>query len=417
MYEPDAQTVVTPVLKEFPMLFEDIATHQRSDPDLSAIIDQLSSGEVPGYSLRKGVLHCKARYDGRPKIVAPPFLVPALFGYFHDSPLGGHLGVRKTIHKIRQSLIWKSMDADIAARVRACRVCGISKPAQNTHYGMLASEVANRPMEKMFIDFVGKLPRSTAGNTYALVCVDAFTKFVWIFPVREASTATATRALNSVFAVFGIPEILVSDNASQFTSLNFRRMVFVKGIRHVTTTPYYPQSSHAERFNRNLRAALIAYHHRDHSRWDENLSGLQFAFNSARHDSIRASPFSLVFSFTPNSPLSNLWSIKELLPDEVDTGSIRERWDAARKNLCLAHDSVRRKYDRGRRPPPFQVGSRVWLRNFPVSKAGRHISAKLIPRYRGPYIIAEFTTPVSVKLTDSAGEVRIRAHVSQLKRA
>jgi hypothetical protein len=98
-----------------------------------------------------------------------------------------------------------------------------------------------------------------------------------------------------------------------------------------------------------------------------------------------------MFSFTPNSPLSNLWSIKELLPDEVDAGSIRERWDAARKNLCLAHDSVRRKYNRNRRHPPFQVGSQVWLRNFPVSKAGHHISAKLSPRYKGPYIIAEFT--------------------------
>ncbi|MDR0585899.1 MAG: hypothetical protein LBG26_01535 [Treponema sp.] len=46
--------------------------------------------------------------------------------------------------------------------------------------------------------------------------------------------------------------------------------------RHVTTKPYYPQPSHAERFNRNLRPALIAYHHQNHSRWDENLSWLQF---------------------------------------------------------------------------------------------------------------------------------------------
>jgi hypothetical protein len=267
------------------MLFEDIGAHQRSDPDLSAVIDQLSSGNVPGYSLQKGVLHCKARFDGRPKIVVPQLLVPALFAFFHDSPVGGHLGVRKTLYKIRQSFIWKGMDSDITTRVRACSICGLSKPAQNTHYGMLSSDVTSRPLEKIFIDFVGKLPRSKNGNTYALVCVDAFTKFVWIFPVREASTATTVRALNSIFATFGLPEILVSDNATQFTSRNFRRFCFARGIRHVTTTPYYPHLSHAERFNRNLRAALIAYHHQDHSQWDENLTWLQFAFNSAHHDS------------------------------------------------------------------------------------------------------------------------------------
>ena len=417
MYDDQAELVVAPVLLEFPILFEDIGIHQRSDPELNAIIERLGSEEVPGYSLKKGVLHCKARYDRQPKIVVPQVLVPSLYGYFHESPLGGHLGVRKTIHKIRQSFIWKGMDSDIASRVRACRLCGLSKPALNTHYGMLSSDVATRPMEKLFIDFVGKFPRSRAGNTYALVCVDAFTKFSWIFPVREASTATTTRALNSIFAVFGVPEVLVSDNAAQFTSREFRRMCFARGIRHVTTTPYYPQPSHAERFNRNLRAALIAYHHRDHSRWDENLSWLQFAFNSARHDSHKVSPYSLMFTFTPNSPLSNLWSLKDLLPDHCDANSIRERWDAARRNLRLAHEVVRTRYDSTRKPVPFRTGDLVWLRNFPVSKAERKLSAKLSPRYRGPFRIAEFTTPVSVRLVDELGRPKARAHVSQLKLA
>jgi hypothetical protein len=186
--------LIAPVLLDFPVLFENTATHQRSDPDLKAIIDRLSLGDVPGYSLEKGVLRCNARYDRRPKIIVPQVLVPPLFAHFHDSPLGGHLGVRKTIHKIRRSFIWKGMDNDIAVRVRACRVCALSKPAQSTHYGMLSLDVASRPME-IFIDFVGKLPRSKSGNAYALVCVDAFTKFAWIFPVREASTATVMHTL------------------------------------------------------------------------------------------------------------------------------------------------------------------------------------------------------------------------------
>ena len=418
MYDPSAENPVCSLLLDFPVLFEDIATHQRKDPEICPIMDQLSLGqEVPGYSLLRSVLYCKARFDGRPKIVIPQALIPALFSYFHDSPCGGHLGVRKTLWKIRQSFIWKGMDADISARVRACKLCGLSKPAQNARYGMLASDVATRPLEKLFVDFVGKFPRSKAGNTYALVCVDAFTKFVWIFPVREASTATTIRVLLNIFSTFGIPEVLVSDNATQFTSRNFRNFCFARGIRHVTTTPYYPQPSHAERFNRNLRAALIAYHHQDHSRWDENLSWLQFAFNSARHESHKTTPFSLMFSFTPNSPLSNLWSIKELLPETPDFRSIQERWEAARRNLRLAHAAVRRTYDRGRQPPPFHVGSRVWLKNYPLSKASQHVAAKLCPRYRGPFTVVKFTSPVSVQLTDSDGGSRIRAHVSQLKAA
>jgi hypothetical protein len=47
MYYPDAQVLVTPILLQFPILFEDIATHQRSDTDLKIIIGLLSVGDTP----------------------------------------------------------------------------------------------------------------------------------------------------------------------------------------------------------------------------------------------------------------------------------------------------------------------------------------------------------------------------------
>jgi hypothetical protein len=121
--------------------------------------------------------------------------------------------------------------------------------------------------------------------------------------------------------------------------------------------------------------------------------------------------------FSPNSPLSNLWSIKDLLPDDPDTISVCHCWNAARRNLRLAHSAACRKYNRTRKPPTFQVGDRVWLRHFPINKADRQLTAKLSPRYKGPYILAEFTTPVSIKLMDTATGITTRAHVSELKLA
>jgi hypothetical protein len=108
---------------------------------------------------------------------------------------------------------------------------------------------------------------------------------------------------------------------------------------------------------------------------------------------------------------------KGLLPDDPHTNSIRDRWNAALKNLRLVHNHAARKYNRTRKPPPFQVGDHVWFRNFSISKANRHFAAKLSPRYKGPYILAEFTTPVSVKLIDAAAGNTNRAHVSQLQLA
>jgi transposase InsO family protein len=235
-----------------------------------------------------------------------PTAARAIFSYFHESPVGGHLGVSKTLAKIRKHFVWQGMDQDIREKIR---VCSMSKPAQNTRLGFLSSEVAQRPMQKPFVDFVGKLPRSKAGNTDILVCVDAFTKFVWLVPVREMTTRTTIRVLRErIFSAFSVPKVLVSDNAQCFMSREFRHFCFEMGVRHITTSPYYPQPSHAERFNRNFRSALISYHSEAHASWDHQLTWLQLAFNTAEHESTKTSPFRVVsFSgrFTVNQSMED----------------------------------------------------------------------------------------------------------------
>ena len=115
---------------------------------------------------KRQVLCCRERKGRAPKIVLPSKLVPMVFSYYHNSPVGGHKGISKTISSIRKNFIWKGMDRDIATRVKACHLCGLSKPAQNTKLGLLSSDVASRPMEKLFIDYVGPFPRSKSGNAY-----------------------------------------------------------------------------------------------------------------------------------------------------------------------------------------------------------------------------------------------------------
>jgi transposase InsO family protein len=118
--------------------------------------------------------------------------------------------------------------------------------------------------------------------------------------------------LKRIFANFGFCKQFVSDNATCSTSRAFRHFCFGLGIHHFTTTPYHPNPSYAERFNRKLRSALIAYHHDKHCLWNSELYWLQFAFNSARHEAHDCTPFSLMCGFKPYNPLSNVWSTSEL---------------------------------------------------------------------------------------------------------
>jgi len=168
------------------------------------VIRKLKAGErVDKYEWCKGALYwCTAKRGSR-KLVLPVVARKMIFSYFHETQWGGHLGIKKTYAKIHANFVWKGMASDIRDKVRGCRICGLSKPAQNMQLGFLASEVAERPLQKLFIDFVGKFPRSNAGNSVILVCVDAFSKFVWLIPLREASTRATIYALrDSVFYFF-----------------------------------------------------------------------------------------------------------------------------------------------------------------------------------------------------------------------
>jgi hypothetical protein len=400
------------------MAFNEFSQLQRQDPELSQIMARLEKGEkIEHYVLQKGTLYWAYRDRRNSKLIVPQAAQQMVFAYFHESSLGGHLGVNKTLSKIRQQFTWKDINRDIRTKVKGCHTCSLSKPAQNTRLGLLNSEVAKRPMEKLFIDFVGGFPRSKFGNRVILVCVDAFTKFVWLFPMREETSKATIKVLKTqIFATFSVPESIVSDNAQCFKSREFRQFCFELGIRHITTSPYYPQPSHAERFNRNLRAALIAYHSDSQDRWDTQLGWLQLAFNSAEHEATKSPPFVVMFPFRSGSPLLNRWKIGDLLPEKVNKRVLQRRWIEVKKALSKSHALVARRYNQGRVAQPFKVGDLVYYKNHPISQAARGLSAKLLPRYKGPYKVNAFLTPVTVSLVDpQSGRFVTRAHVSLLK--
>lgn len=409
--------LVGAILSEIPDLFGDLRARQEADPQLREICHKLRRGEqVEGYVLNKGILCCQRGRQKLLKICLPKELIPAVFHYFHHSLAGGHLGIHKTIGRIQEHVTWPGLVRDVRRMVGECNACGVAKPDSGPKKGLLCSDREETPMDKIFIDHVGPLPRTKAGNRYILVVVDAFTRFCWLMPTGATTASNTIRQLERIFAVFGPPRALVSDNAAAFLSNLFRRFCFDKGIKHIRTTPYYPQPSFAERVNRNLKAALVAYHAKSRTRWDESIPWLNLAFNSAQHEALKASPASLMLAFPLNSPLSNLWSLKDLLPDEMDRDKIRENWTRARRNISLAHERLRDRYNRGRRLGHVRKGEIVFVRNLNPQKGNSDGGVgKLAPRFLGPCVVRRMITPVNLEIQDVKSKKIMRVHISQVK--
>jgi hypothetical protein len=120
-------------LTNFPLAFVELSHLQRQYVELNDIMDKLGQGDtVENYVLSQCNRYWAPKRGRGRKLVVPVAAVPMVFSYFHDSPLGGHLGVRKTINKIRDQFIWKGMYKDIRATVRFCNRFALTKPAQTT---------------------------------------------------------------------------------------------------------------------------------------------------------------------------------------------------------------------------------------------------------------------------------------------
>jgi hypothetical protein len=83
-----------------------------------------------------------------------------------------------------------------------------------------------------------------------------------------------------------------------------------------------------ECFNGNLKVPLTIYHNSQHTSWDEHLSSLALAFNSAWHESTAATPASLFLGRDLNRPLGLKWELNELEMAQ-DTKVMEEFWEMA----------------------------------------------------------------------------------------
>jgi transposase InsO family protein len=102
---------------------------------------------------------------------------------------------------------------------------------------------------------------------------DTFTKWLEAFPLPRATAEAVAKTLESeIFARFGYPDEIHSDQGTQFTGHLMKELAELLGIRTTVTPAYHPQSNPVERAHRDLkaglRAALVDCPHQD---WEDVL--------------------------------------------------------------------------------------------------------------------------------------------------
>lgn len=405
---PDNNQLYTFLVK-LPTLFSDFASEQAQDPILSEIIAKLKNKEnLPKYKL----VGNKLTYQIKPntyRYAVPTHLQPLIYSYYHIH-MGVHLGINRTIKAINKIFYWPNSRPYITNRINNCIKCLKSKPNLTKAMGKLSSIIHTYPGEVLYIDLIGPLVPSQ-GYTYILICVDGFSRFMYLLPIRKANSQTIINALKSyVFQHNGLWSKVVSDNATYFTSTQFKNFLFTLGIQHIPMIRHYPNPSFCERMIQSVKLGLRANHAEDQTQWVKSIFNIQLTLNNAQNESLKTSPAQIFMGRLLQTHINVVWDLPPL--DNSDPKYIHDAYI----NLVKSHKQLERTYNKNHKFVKLNLGDKVLIKTYILSNKDKNISTKLSYKFTDPYEVTRILSDVTYQLQSLQDPTDVkRAHISQLK--
>ena len=147
----------------------------------------------------------------------------------------GHQGIQRCRLRAQSAVWWPGLSKQISDFVGKCPEC--CRDALPQREPLMTSTLPDYPWQKAATDLF-----ELKGTTY-LVVVDYFSRFPEVIQMNSTTSRGVISALKTLFARYGIPEVLVSDNGPQYSSTEFAEFATAYGFVHSTSSPHYPQSN------------------------------------------------------------------------------------------------------------------------------------------------------------------------------
>ena len=142
----------------------------------------------------------------------------------------GHLGINASLRRARDTIFWPGMSTEVRDFVETCGICS-SMPVKLSPEPVISREIPERPWQRVGSDIM------TFESKNYLITTDPHSSFFEIDLLQDLHAETVIHKLKKNFARHGIPEEVITDSGTQFTSDCFKRFAVKWGFHHVTSSP------------------------------------------------------------------------------------------------------------------------------------------------------------------------------------
>lgn len=382
-----------PIKKIFiaPLLFIskiDIRELQSKDAFCNSILealhktspDQAKFDKSVYYIVKNEVLYRRTFRNNSQQLllVVPRSLRKAVVSEAHDALTAGHLGVARTLERIRHRYYFPGSISYVHEYVKSCESCQHKKSTASRKIGFLQPLPVAGPFLRVHLDFTGPFPVTARRNQYVIIGICPFTKYVNARAVTAATSVNAARfLLENVILKHGMVRKVLTDRGTHFLGSFMREISALLNVKHLLTSPYHPQTDgQAERCIQTFSTIVSHFLNHNQKNWDVIVPYAEWCMNTMHQETTGFTPFELVHGRAPLNPIDI--SLEYTGFTEVNTTN--EYLRHIKEWLSIAHEITESKlkqsfdeqaprYNEGRKESSLKEGDLV-LEWKPIGEPG-----------------------------------------------
>jgi len=156
------------------------------------------------------------------------------------------------------------------------------------------------PFAVWVLNLVGPLQRAAGGYTHLLVAIDKFSKWIEARPITNFHSEQAILFFTDIIHRFGIPNVIITDNGTQFTGKKFLDFCDRHHIRVNWSAVAHPQTNgQVECANgmilQGLKPRIYNRLKKFGNKWVEELSSVLWSLRTTPSRAMNYTPFFMVY--------------------------------------------------------------------------------------------------------------------------
>ena len=223
-------------------MLEDIKQCAHQDPLYQMVLEEVDAGWTRKGRSYKGELHSywtqkdsltsiRGLLMREEALVIPERLRKGMMEKIHR----GHQGIARCLRRAQGSVWWPGIRRDVTSWIEGCNVC--TRHRQIRHQPLLTTELPEGPWECLGSDLF------EFQNRDFLLVVDYYSRWVEVVEVEDKSAGEVARRTRGIFARFGCPLEIRTDNGPCFVGQEYRAFLEGWNVRQTTSSPHYPESN------------------------------------------------------------------------------------------------------------------------------------------------------------------------------